>query len=134
MLLGCAVFPVACSGDHVTTHPPSPCSGTQPLILPFPACAPEIIPFDTAPTPARMVAAEYPEEARRQECEGTVDLLITIDEDGEVCAVSIQDSDAGTYLEQAAVDAIVQWSFNPALFQGNPVAAQLIIPMRFSLH
>jgi protein TonB len=89
--------------------------------------------FDKAPKPKRMVKPEYPKMARTAEIEGIVVLKVTIDEFGRVLRAVVVKSDSEVF-DQAAIDAMMQWSFTPAEQSGNPVKATVTIPLRFSLN
>lgn len=89
--------------------------------------------FDKAPKPKRMVKAEYPKMARTAEIEGTVVLKVTIDEFGRVLRAVVIKSDSEVF-DQAAIDAMMQWSFTPAEQSGHPVKSTVTIPLRFSLN
>jgi protein TonB len=90
--------------------------------------------YDTPPEPVHMVPAAYPELARQAEAEGTVNLLVTIDETGRVVNATVQTSDAIQSLEQAAIDAAYKWLFKPAKQRDKPVKVRIIIPFKFSLN
>jgi protein TonB len=89
--------------------------------------------FDKAPKPKRMVKPEYPKMARTAEIEGIVVLKVTIDEFGRVIRAVVVKTDSEVF-DQAAIDAMMQWSFSPAEQSGNPVKATVTIPLRFSLN
>jgi len=88
--------------------------------------------FDKAPKPKRTVVPEYPKMARQAEIEGTVLLLVTIDERGRVVQVSVLRSDSDVF-NDAAIEAMQQWTFTPAEQSGNPVKSRVSIPLVFSL-
>jgi len=60
----------------------------------------------------------YPEEARKAEVEGTVILEATTDRDGQVQNIKILRS--VPLLDQAAVDALKQWVYEPMIIDGHP--------------
>ena len=76
--------------------------------------------------------AKYPPAAKKEGIEGTVWLKTLVDEEGRVAKVEIQKSEAEV-LNQAAVDAVKQWLFKPAIMKGKPVAVWVSIPFRFVL-
>lgn len=90
--------------------------------------------FDEPPEPVHMVPAAYPELARQAEAEGTVQLLVTIDETGRVVDATVQSSNAIESLERAAIQAAFQWLFKPAKQRDKPVKVRIVIPFRFSLN
>ncbi len=75
----------------------------------------------------------YPPKARAQKIEGRVLLMVIVDESGKV-EDSVQVVDSIPMLDQAAIDAVHQWSFTPARdADGNPVRVQLEVPVPFTL-
>ena len=89
--------------------------------------------FDKAPKVKKYVKAEYPALAKQAEIEGIVTLQVTINERGRVMDARVIRSDA-EILNQAALDAIKQWEFEPAEQSGNPVKATITIPLQFTLN
>ncbi len=75
----------------------------------------------------------YPPQARAKKIEGRVLLMVIVDESGKV-EDNVQVVDSIPMLDQAAIDAVHQWSFTPARdADGNPVRVQLEVPVRFTL-
>lgn len=89
--------------------------------------------FDTAPVPVHQVPAKYPELARQAQAEGTVNVLVTIDETGRVVDAVVQASNTIPTLDTAAVEAAKQWLFKPAKQREKPVKVRIIIPFNFKL-
>jgi protein TonB len=91
---------------------------------------------DTVAHPPEIVTyvvPEYPRKARAQKVAGRVLLMVIIDESGKV-EDDVKIVDSIPMLDQAALDAIHQWRFEPARdADGNPVRVQLAVPVRFSL-
>jgi protein TonB len=86
----------------------------------------------TPPTPIEMRNPVYPPEARKNNIEGTVVVEIVVGSDGKVReahAVGTPDP----LLAKAAVDAVLQSQFRPALKDGRPVAARMRVPITFNL-
>lgn len=73
----------------------------------------------------------YPDLARQAELEGVVVLKVGIDEFGHVKEALVLESVSG--LDEAALDAICKWRFQPARQRDVPVPAWLVVPIRFSL-
>lgn len=73
----------------------------------------------------------YPPVARKARVEGTVVLEARTDEKGNVEAVRILRSIP--LLDQAAVDAVRQWKYEPYLKDGKPVKVVMTITVRFTL-
>jgi len=84
--------------------------------------------------PASRVQPDYPESARKAGITGEVVLAATIDTGGRVTGVKVVSSpDGGEDLELAAVKALHQWRYQPAQKDGQPVASQFKVVIRFHL-
>lgn len=75
----------------------------------------------------------YPAVALAGRQEGRVVLQLTINPMGNVARVSLLTSSGVTALDQAALEAIRQWRFRPALREGRPVEWTCELPIRFRL-
>ena len=73
----------------------------------------ELPPLIKEPALIQFVEAPYPPAAETQRVEGTVGLLIEIDETGVVSHVEV-DSPAGHGFDEAALEAAKQFVFSPA--------------------
>jgi len=71
-----------------------------------------------APRLLKRVEVVYPEDARKARVEGVVIVEVTTDTFGRVRTVKILRSIP--MLDQAAIDAVRQWIFEPRLFGGKP--------------
>ncbi|WP_182865139.1 energy transducer TonB [Rhodopirellula sp. JC639] len=76
---------------------------------------------------------QYPAAAARAGAEGTVLLRLRVDTLGKVTEVEVIESSGHRSLDQAAVDAVSQWTGQPAQRFGRPVASEEILPVRFRL-
>lgn len=106
-------------------EPPAPAASGS-------AVAAAFQPFSDAPVPVFTPQPEYPELARSLGIEGRVLCLVTLDEKGRVTAVEVVES-AAPVLDEAAREALFRWIFTPASQSGQPVAAQVMIPVLFAL-
>ncbi|HXY10475.1 MAG TPA: energy transducer TonB, partial [Terriglobales bacterium] len=82
--------------------------------------------------PLSRVNPSYPEKAREKRKEGIVTLGLTVNKDGSVSGVHVVkgvDKD----IDQAAVEAVSQWKFDPGTYQGNPVDVELAVEVNFRL-
>ena len=75
----------------------------------------------------------YPETARAEGREGTAFLKVTVLPTGEVGEALIERSSGHADLDQAAVEAVIKWTFLPARRGGNPVISSVRIPVTFAL-
>lgn len=85
-----------------------------------------------APSFSRQVAPVYPAQARRLGREGLVVLKLVIDAEGRLQGVEVVQAASFGFTE-AALTAIRQSSYRPALRAGRPVQAQALITIRFTL-
>ena len=80
------------------------------------------------------ILPEYPEAARQRNQEGTLKLMLRIDDLGRVREVAVVESDLPGVFDQAALDAFRQAHFQPAMKDGHPVRYQAYIRVTFKLH
>ncbi len=80
----------------------------------------------------KKVDPVYPEEARKAEVEGTVILEATTDRDGQVQNIKILRS--VPLLDQAAVDALKQWVYEPMIIDGHPQGVVFTVTVVFKLN
>lgn len=97
--------------------------------------APKYMPayqVDSQPEVAAEFKAQYPEEARRAEIEGSVLLKVTIDTEGRVVDVKVIRG-VGYGLDQAAVDALKRFKFKPAVKSGEAVSTTITYQYNWEL-
>jgi protein TonB len=83
------------------------------------------------PQKLRGPAPDYPPIAEAANVEGTVVIEAVVDSNGRVTSARIRDSIP--LLDKAALDAIRQWEFKPALLNGRPVPFAMTLSVRFTL-
>ena len=142
--------------------PPPPQSITEVPVPPPPApvvvAAPEPQPITPAPAPApqvvqtpqepeeitmtsQMLSAiylrnpkpSYPNLSRRLSEQGTVLLRVFVTLAGDAAKVELKESSGFSRLDHAALDAVQNWKFVPAKRGEQPVAAWVVVPIKFSL-
>jgi periplasmic protein TonB len=87
----------------------------------------------TKPQPIeRPAAIEYSAKARADGVEGRLVLSIKVGADGRVSTVDVQSS-VDPALDEAAVEAVKTWRFEPARRCGTPVEASYVLARRFEL-
>jgi TonB family protein len=86
------------------------------------------------PTGGYQVKPRYPDAARRQGIEGTVIIKAYVTEQGRVEQVQVEQSAGYKDLDQAAVEAVGRWRFQPARWGRQPIAMWVSIPVRFVLN
>jgi iron complex outermembrane recepter protein len=83
------------------------------------------------PVVVQHVDAVYPPSALTERKHADVVLAVTVDVDGHVSKVDVIQS-GGSDLDEAAVVAARQWTFEPALRDGKPVASRIRVPFHFA--
>ena len=83
------------------------------------------------PSSSRPVNPVYPETARQARVEGTVILEAKADEKGNVVDARILRSIP--VLDQAAIDAVKQWKYEPLIIDGKPRKVIFTVTVRFML-
>lgn len=76
----------------------------------------------------------YPDEARRREQEGSVKLMIKIDDLGRVRDAEVLEADPPGVFDEAALEAFKQARFQPAMKDGRPVRYQAYVRVTFKLN
>ena len=88
--------------------------------------------YSTPPKLIYKVEPEYPDEARKSRYQGTVVLSVDIDVHGNPSNMRVVHA-LGLGLDERALAAVTLWRFRPALAQGNPVGANVVIEVSFRL-
>jgi TonB family protein len=86
---------------------------------------------EVEPKIIKKVDPVYPEAARKSGVQGTVLLEATTDAKGNVVAVRVLKS--VPELDQAAVEALRQWKYEPYVVDGKPVGLVFTVTIRFAL-
>ena len=88
----------------------------------------------TSPRVTHEVKAEYTKAALDAKVQGEVWLSVVVKKDGTVGDVQVRQSlDTEFGLDDAAVAAMRQWTFDPARRSGEAVAVRVTVEMRFTL-
>ena len=99
----------------------------------------ELTPSQTVDTPPRIQggmqalqdAGTYPELAKKAGIQGRVLVQFTVGEDGSVSDAQVT-SGAHDMLNQAALEAVRQLSFEPGQRDGQPIPVQMKLPITFN--
>ena len=83
------------------------------------------------PTRTHFVEPAYPQVARAAAVQGVVIIELTIGEDGAVSNARVLRSIP--LLDQAALDAVRQWRYEPTLLNGAPTRVIMTATVNFSL-
>src|SRR5271168_2048980 len=89
-------------------------------------------PCATAPHAVSKTNPTYPEKARQKRKQGTVTLVLIVTKDGSTTDVHVENS-VDKDIDQAAIDAVSQWKFEPGTYQGNPVDVEVAVQVNFRL-
>lgn len=119
--------------------PVSAPTAPTPPAPPAPAPAPVV----TAPSrtdvsiPASYSASNqkpiYPNMSKRLGEQGTVVLRVLVKADGNAGEVEVKSSSSYPRLDQAAIDAVKTWRFNPAKIDGKAIDEWYQVPIPFKL-
>ena len=80
-----------------------------------------------------QVMPRYPAAALRSGETGTVMVEVDVDSKGVPTDVSIENRSGNRELDRAALSAVKQWRFQPALRDGKQVASTVMVPVQFEL-
>ncbi len=83
------------------------------------------------PTKTKHVSPAYPELAEAASVQGVVILEARIGVEGKVTHARVLRS--VPLLDQAALDAVMQWEFQPTLLNGQPVPVMMTVTVQFTL-
>jgi protein TonB len=86
----------------------------------------------TPPRPLRTVEPFFPTEMQRAGISGSVRLTCMVDETGRVRDPLVAYASHRAFVEPA-LDAVKNWRFKPAEREGVPVAAQISLPIAFTI-
>ncbi|MDI6850901.1 MAG: energy transducer TonB [bacterium] len=87
---------------------------------------------EVKPQYKKTVPPKYPELARKAGIEGLVWVLAIIGPDGKVRSATVAKTDNPIF-NDAAIEAVMQFEFTPAIQQDRPVACKVLVPVRFQL-
>jgi TonB family protein len=75
----------------------------------------------------------YPAEAFRRGIQGVTSLLVHVNAQGAASQVTMERSSGSAILDEAAVGAVMKWTFIPARRAGGPVSGAIRIRIRFQI-
>lgn len=87
---------------------------------------------DSPPKVLKQVPPVYPIPLRRAGLTGDVVVGFVLSVEGRVREAHIVRSN-NPYFDQAALDAVLAWTFKPAVKDGQPVNCRMQVPIRFSI-
>jgi protein TonB len=98
---------------------------TSPAPMPFVA-------IESQPELIHREPAVYPEIAKKIGLQGRVVIEVTIDAQGKPIQAKVIKS-ASDVFNEAAIEAVMKYSFKPAMMSTGPVTAKVMIPIDFRL-
>jgi TonB family protein len=87
----------------------------------------------SAPQVIHSVEPAFTDDARRANYQGNVSVQLIVDPEGNPQNVRLV-SHLGMGLDEMAIEAVKQYKFRPAMYQGHAVAVQILIDVDFHLH
>lgn len=78
-------------------------------------------------------APVYPSQAKRANIQGKVLLNVMVNAEGKAAKVDVSKSSGSSVLDQAALAAVKEWRFIPAVKRGRAVQANVIVPVDFKI-
>jgi len=91
--------------------------------------------IDTPPKAIHMIQPIYPFEAKVQRIEGRVVVNLIVTKEGTVRDASVFQSSPEDIFDQAALDSVKQWKFDPGRIKGGEaVDTRVRVPIIFELH
>ena len=87
----------------------------------------------SAPALVHSAQPEFTQEARAANFQGSVSIQLIVDAQGNPQNVR-ELRHLGMGLDEKAIEAVRQYRFKPAMYQGHPVAVQMVINVDFHLY
>jgi len=95
--------------------------------------ADDLASVDLPPKVVRQEPPVYPLEMRRARLLGRVILGFIVDVEGRVREAHVVESN-NPYFDDPALDAVLKWTFTPAIKDGRPVNCTMKVPINFTLN
>lgn len=104
-------------------------------VIELTAQVPAPVDADSVDYPAHLlhrVAPDYPRELRMRGIMGYAAVEVVVDSIGRVHSARLLETSHAAFGD-AALDAAMDWYFEPALIDDRPVAVRVTIPFRFTI-
>ncbi|MGD1044768.1 MAG: TonB family protein [Bacteroidota bacterium] len=115
----------------VNTPPPQPAQQQPKAAESTPAPMP-FVAIESQPEFLHREPAIYPEIAKKMGIQGRVTVEVTIDAQGKPIQARIVKS-ASDVFNEAAIEAVMKYTFKPAMMSTGPVTAKIMIPIDFRM-
>jgi len=115
----------------VNTPPPQPAQQQTKPAVSSPAPMP-FVAIESQPEFLHREPAVYPEIAKKIGLQGRVTVEVTVDAQGKPIQAKIVKS-ASDVFNEAAIEAVMKYTFKPAMMSTGPVTAKIYIPIDFRL-
>lgn len=120
--------PAPAASSTVTLPPSAPVVASRP-----PDTAPDGVTRTARPQGGYQVRPAYPSAPRRLGIQGTTMLRVHVLADGRIGDVLVEHSAGHPDLDQAAMEAVRRWRFEPARRGADAVAMWVLLPVEFRL-
>ncbi len=119
----------------VVSSPSSAATPAPPLAIPSPIDTNWYLArqVDRHPKAIGSITPKYPEEARQRGQEGTLKLMVKIDDLGRVRDVEVVEAQPPGIFDDAALEAFRNARFQPAMKEGRPVRYEAYMRVEFRL-
>jgi protein TonB len=87
--------------------------------------------LDQRPRPIFQTAPNYPQELRKRNLEGSVQVVFLVDRDGKVVSPKVEKSTNPSF-DRPAIEAVRQWKFEAGTRNGEKVTFKMRVPITFS--
>lgn len=81
----------------------------------------------------KKIEPSYPRRAQRRNIEGFVTLKFTVNRNGRTESITVIEQKPRRIFEQAAIDAVAQWQFQPASKQGKAISETVTQTILFQI-
>jgi protein TonB len=119
---------LALSGNTIALPPSAPIVASKPSTAP-----PDGVTRTARPQGGYQVRPAYPSAPRRLGIQGTTMLRVHVLADGRIGDVLVEHSAGHPDLDQAAMEAVRRWRFEPARRGADAVAMWVLLPVEFRL-
>jgi protein TonB len=116
----------------VNTPPPQQPAQQQPKAAESTPAPMPFVAIESQPELIRREPAVYPEIAKKMGLQGRVTVEVTIDAQGKPIQARVVKS-ASDVFNEAAIEAVMKYSFKPAMMSTGPVTSKIMIPIDFRM-